>query len=181
MEDKYLKDFVIALIVIVVLAFGIKDYYIMQKVKTVPKESKYQVLTLSDELLTRIQNIENSIQDRKEFTFTVQKDPLEQNLIVRTKKDLEKQWREEVESMVRLQSTVIMENGDKIASIAYQGENNYYRVGDTFVFGIITDIKEGEILYNYKGRYGVLKVTKLPEKPREITEKSTSKTREYNW
>jgi hypothetical protein len=181
MEDKYLKDFVIALVVIAILAFAIHDYYLMKKVNQVPDESKYRSIALSDTLLTQIQSINSSIQDRKEFVFNVKKDPLEQNLIVRTKRDLEKQWQEEVARMVRLQSTMISENGMKMATISHKGENTAYYIGDSFKYGEIIDIKEGELMYSYNGKIGTLKVEKLPEKPQEILDDSEKKTREYNW
>ncbi len=181
MEVKYLKDLIIALVVILVISFGVKDYYLYKSIIKVPAESKYKKIALSDNLLREIQNIEYSIQDRKNFVFTVTKDPLEQNLIVKTKKDLEKQWREEIESMVRLESTMLSELGDKIASISYLGETNQYQVGDSFAYGKITDIREGEITYSYEGKERTLGLQKLPPKPVEIMNKKSRKDREYNW
>ncbi|MBN2461638.1 MAG: hypothetical protein JXB60_08520 [Candidatus Cloacimonetes bacterium] len=181
MEIKYIKDFVIALVVILVVAYGIHDYYLLQRTRGIAEESKYKRIALSDELLGKIQNIENSIQDRKQFVFTVRKDPLEQNLIVKTKKDLEKQWIEQVEEMVRLQSTMITENGEKYATISHRGENKIYRIGDSFTYGKITDIREGEIVYNNGGKSKILQIEKLPEKPHAIKEETSKKTREYNW
>ncbi len=181
MEEKYIKDFIIALVIIVLIAFGIKDYYLYSKVEGIPKESKYKQIALSEKLLGQIQNIEHSIQDRKQFVFTVIKDPLEQNLIVQTKKDLEKQWKEEVENMVRLESTIIPEKGDKIAAIAYKGKTNFYRIGDKFINGVITDILEGEIIYSYDGYQGILQLEKIPPKPVEIQDIKLRDRREYNW
>ncbi|RLC50230.1 MAG: hypothetical protein DRZ79_04730 [Candidatus Cloacimonadota bacterium] len=181
MEQKYLKDFVISMVVILLLAFAIKDYYLYQKVRVIPSESKYKKLALSVKLLKQIQNIETSIQDRKEFVFTVTKDPLEQNLIVKTKKDLEKQWREKVAKMVRLESTIVPQHGSKRAAISYDGKTKIYKVGDKFVSGVIEDIKDGEIVYSYKGKKGILKVQKIPPKPKEIRTSKNKKNREYNW
>lgn len=181
MENKYLKDFVIALVVILILAFAINDYYLKKSVSQIPSQSKYKEIALSDELLERIHEIELSIQDRKKFVFTVVKDPLEQNLIVRTKQDLEKIWQEEIENTVRLEATIIPEFGDKLASISYQGETKHYKIGDRFEFGKITDIRPGEISYQYNGANGVLALSKLPPKPVEIRDGKSQKNREYNW
>ncbi len=181
MEEKYLKDFVIALVVITIIAFGIHDYYLMKKVNKVPMESRYKKIALSDTLLSKIQNINSSIQDRKEFVFTVKKDPLEQNLIVKTRKDMEKQWQEDVSKIVRLQSTVITENGLKLATISHRSENKTYYIGDSFQYGKIVDIRLGEIEYAYNGKIGILKVEKLPDKPEAILDDSGKKDREYNW
>jgi len=182
MEEKYLKDFVIILVVISFIAFGMKNVSLFGKSKEVPKESIYKELALGDDLLFQIKEIENSIQDRKDFVFTVEKDPLEQNLIVRTIKDLQAQWRRMIENMVHLESTIIPEIGKRRAIIAYQGKTSIYKVGDNFVKGKITAINQGEVTYNYRGVVGKIAVKKLPTKPVEIqtTNKSNLK-REYNW
>ena len=183
MEHKYLKDFVIILIVALMIVFGMKDYNLYHKVYKVPTDSMYKKIALSEGLLTEIHNIEESIRDRKQFVFTVTKDPLEQNLIVKTIKDIEKQWREEVENMIRLESTIVPENGRKQAAISYKGKTVIYSIGDKFIKGEITDISEGEITYTYQNTLGVLKLQKLPERPKEIqqTTGKTKKSREYNW
>lgn len=181
MEEKYLKDFVIAFVVILLIAFILKDASLLRKVEKVPSQSKYKDLALDDELLAQIKNIESSIQDRKDFTFTVQKDPLEQNLIVKTIKDLQAQWRYKIENMVRLESTIIPEIGEKRAAIAYKGVTRIYKKGDEFVKGKITDIKNGSVTYNYRGTEGTIKVKKLPEKPKEIQVNKQDKNRQYNW
>lgn len=181
MEQKYLKDFVIALVIILVITFGIKDSYLYQKVEQVPGESKYKKIALSEQLLNQIKDIERSIQDRKDFTFTVRKDPLEQNLIVRTRRNLEKQWKDKVESIIRLESTIIPAIGKKLAAISYQGKTRLYEVGDYFTLGKIIDIKEGKIEYSNKGNHGEMVIQKLPPKPVEIKKIKSSKDREYNW
>ncbi|MDP8269326.1 MAG: hypothetical protein P9L97_11425 [Candidatus Tenebribacter davisii] len=182
MEDKYLKDLVIALIVILLIVLGVKCNSLYQKAKVIPVESKYKKLALSEDLFNQIQNIEHSINDRKEFVFTVTKDPLEQNLIVKTIKDLEKQWRLEVESMVRLETTIVPEIGRKRAAISHKGKTKLYEIGDSFYYGIIKDIRQGEIVYSYKGVDNVLKLQKLPEKPTAIqNENEASPDKKYNW
>ena len=181
MEEKYIKDFVIALVVLILLAFAIKDYYLYKKTDEVPDESRYKEIALSEELLGKIENIEKSIHDRKQFVFSVAKDPLEQNLIVKTKKDMELLWREEVENMVRLESTIIPENGDKLATVSYKGSTKMYKIGDDFIKGKVTEILPGELFYSYKGSTVSLKTQKIPPKPVEISSKKAKKSREYNW
>ncbi|MCF7793794.1 MAG: hypothetical protein K9N09_08600 [Candidatus Cloacimonetes bacterium] len=182
MEEKYLKDFVIALVVISLILLIVKDMSLYSKTGNVPMESKYKELALGEELLQNIHNLENSIKERKDFVFSVTKDPLEQNLIVKTIQDLEMQWREEVENMVRLESTIVPEDGKKKAVISYQGITNIYEVGDTFKKGKITDIRAGEISYNANGKTLTMQIQKLPEKPASIKKSGTNnKNREYNW
>jgi predicted RND superfamily exporter protein len=182
MEEKYLKDFVIALVVIFTILFIIKVFSLYSRVKTVPEDSIYKELALGDELLENIHNLENSIKERKEFIFTVNSDPLEQNLIVKTIQDLQQQWKEQVESMVRLESTIVPESGKKKAVISHKGETKVYEIGDKFSNGTITDIKIGEIVYKENGKELTMKTEKLPEKPKAIQQSSqSSNIREYNW
>ena len=181
MENKYLKDFIIIVVVLLIIAFGWYDYYSYGKVEKIPQQSKYKKLALSEKLLDQIQSIEESIKDRKSFVFTVNKDPLEQNLIVKTIKDLEKQWREEVEKMIRLESTVITESGENLASIAHKGESNLYRVGDEFLGRKITRIEQGKINYTYRGTKGVLFVKELPAKPEAIENNNKKSKNIPNW
>jgi hypothetical protein len=46
MEDKYLKDFVIALVVIFLIALVWKDLNLYSKVNEIPQESKYKKIGL---------------------------------------------------------------------------------------------------------------------------------------
>lgn len=182
MENKYLKDLIIALIVILLIVLGVKCNSLYNDIKVVPHDSKYKKLALSDKLFKQIQDIEHSIQNRKEFVFTVTKDPLEQNLIVKTIQDLEKQWRLEVENMVRLESTIVPEIGKKRAAISHQGKTKLYSIGDDFFYGKISDIQEGKIVYSYRGSRNTLEIQKLPKKPEAIqNENETSNERKYNW
>lgn len=191
MEQKYLKDFVIILVVLMLLAFGIKTSTLYKTIQEVPEDSKFKKMALGEKLLNQIQEIDSSIKDRKNFTFTVEKDPLEQNLIVKTKKDLEKQWREKVESMIRLEMTIIPEIGDKKAAITHQGTTTLYGIGDEFELGNefgdgakgkIKDIQPGMITYTYRGKDFDMKLSKIPPKPSKLkTERNTKSNREYNW
>lgn len=191
MEEKYLKDFIIILVVILLLAFGVKTSSLYKKVINVPAESEYKKMALSDELMQKIQQIDSSIQDRKDFVFTVDKDPLEQNLIVKTQQDLEKQWREEVENMVRLEMTIIPDSGEKQASISYKGSSKLYGIGDKFDLGgnfgggtsaVITDIKPGSISYTINGKKADMQIKPIPPKPAKLTNTTKAQAiNEYNW
>ena len=96
-------------------------------------------------------------------------------------RNLEKQWKDKVESIIRLESTIIPAIGKKLAAISYQGKTRLYEVGDYFTLGKIIDIKEGKIEYSNKGNHGEMVIQKLPPKPVEIKKIKSSKDREYNW
>lgn len=191
MEGKYLKDFVIILVVVLLIAFGLKTSSVSKRVNEVPEESEFKKMALSDQLLQKIQRIDSSIQDRKNFVFTVDKDPLEQNLIVKTQKDMEMQWREEVEKMVRLAMTIIPLDGEKKAAIEYDGNTTLYKIGDKFDLGSefdkgskgeITDIRAGEISYTFNGKSLDMQLKPIPPKPAKLKTNSKAKSiREYNW
>jgi len=92
MQEKHIKDLVIGIAFIMLLVFTVNDYSLYHKTNKIPKESKYTNIALDETLLSQIQSIEHSIKDRKSFNFTVTKDPLLQDLIVKTRLDLQKQW-----------------------------------------------------------------------------------------
>ncbi len=181
MEHRYLKDFVISLVVLLFLAYAINEYFLFKKIKKIPVESVYKKVALKKDLLEKINQIDKSIKDRKNFVFTVTKDPLEQHLIVKTKKDLERQWREEIKKMVRLQYTLISEDGTKMAAVSHKGKTKIYKIGDTFFHGKVLDIKNGEMIYSYYDTKKVLKVQKIPPKPTELLDSKQKKNIEINW
>jgi hypothetical protein len=179
MESRHLKDFVIGLIVIVLFAFMVKVYYFIKNEEAIPQDSKYKEMSLGGDLLARIQQIEDSIRDRQDFKFTVTRDPLEQNLIVKTKVDLEQEWRRQVASMMRLAATYIDENGNGKAEIAYEGKTGIYSVGDTIGSSKITKIESGVLTLNNRGQSTVLELKPIPDKPTKLD--TSSKVKEYIW
>lgn len=175
MGYRHIKDFTIVLAVIMLISFAFHGYYLyVGDFDKYSIESKYKKLSLGEELINKIHDIENSIIDRKQFVFDVNKDPLQQNLIVQTKKDLEKEWREKVESMIRLAATFI-ENGNRFASIDYKGKTKVYQVGESIAGRKITHIGDGYVDYTYYGKEGTLKLQPIPEKPKEIQNTRTNK------
>ena len=178
MEGRYIKDFTIAIVFIMIIVFGVKDVLWYQDVQTYPAKPDAHV-GISENLKDEIEQIESSIQDRKGFEFTVVKDPLEQNLIVKTIVDYEKQWRREVEAQVRLAGTYITADGAYLATIEHKGVRTDYRVGDRFEFGEITKIDKGKITYKQGGYSGVLELAPIPEKPAILQTEETST--ELNW
>ncbi len=180
MEYRYLKDFAIILVVIMLAVFAYMVYRHYETVSKVPMDSKYKNLSLSDDLLKQIQEIEMTIIDRKNFVFTVQKDPLEQNLIVKTMIDLEKEWVKRVQSMLRLASTLIDEDGNKRAAFAYHGEMHLLKVGDRIAGYNIGEIHDGFVMVeSNSGMKAKLETEAIPDKPVKIQE--AAKTREYVW
>ncbi len=181
MQDKYLKDLVIGLTIIMLLVFIGNDYYTYNKAKDVPVQSKYANIALDANLLAKIQSIENSISDRKMFHFTVTKDPLQQDLIVKTKMDLQKQWEDTVRSMMRLSATFTDSKGRSKATIEYQGQNHYVGVGDVIpgTNKKITEIQNSRVYFVESGYKGMLDVQKIPPKPVELDEKKAEN--QHNW
>ncbi len=177
MGNRYLKDFTIALVFLVIIGYAVHLYFIYQTEEIIPEQSKYSRMGLSDQLKEQIKSIEQSIKDRKQFVFTVVKDPLEQNLIVKTKVDLVNQWEMEVANTLRLAGTYIGQDGTRVASIAYKGENKMYRVGDVIekTNNKIVEIKRETIVYNRNGKIVELKASQIPPKPVELSDDSNQK------
>ena len=166
MEGRYIKDFTIALIFLMMIAFGIRGYFLYNQSLAFPDQPDRNK-GISSELKKEIEDIEQSIQDRKDFAFTVVKDPLEQNLIVKTIIDIEKQWKKEVESMIRLTGTYVL-NNERIATIEYHGVRTDYRIGEKFEGRTIVDIQPGKILYKHGNYEGSLELAPIPEKPKAL-------------
>ncbi len=178
MEFRYLKDFAITLTFIAIIVFVFLNVTSYKTVEEVPKDSKYKEQKLDGELMAQIQSIEQSISDRKLFTFNVQKDPLKQDLIVQDKRDMLKIWQDQVKRMIRLAGTSIDEDGNSMAIIAHDGETHYYGVGDEVKGRKIIEIKDGKVVYTKNGETKEMVKQPIPPKPIEIQQ---DKAPEYNW
>jgi len=179
MEARHIKDLTVGIVVILLIAFVFKMVSVIRTVSDVPKESIYKDLAIDSQLLDQINQIEDSITDRKGFVFTVVRDPLEQNLIVRTKVDLEQDWRRKIEAMMRLAATYIDEQGNKKAAIAYRGQTVLYGIGDYIDNNRVVEIDNGKITLARNGVEQVLEVKPIPPKPAMIDDRV--KTEEYIW
>ncbi len=179
METRHLKDFTVAVVVIILFAFFLKALSVYNSAQAIPTDSIYKDMAIDEQLLEQIQQIEHSIRDRMDFVFTVTRDPLEQNLVVRTKVDLEMEWRRKVEAMMRLAATYVDERGNRKAAIAYQGKTEIYSIGDFIENNKIVDIETGQITLLYQGRENILEVKPLPPKPAMIDNRT--REQEYSW
>lgn len=170
MEFRFVKDLAIALIVIILGAFALKLSIIYNKTtdKKVPKNSIYNELSVSDTLMQKIRMIESSIQDRKMFTFTITRDPLKQDVVVKGKEDIEQEYEDMVKNMFRLASTSISQSGRKLAVIEYQDNKYYAEVGDIISGRRIVEIGSGYIKYNINGAVIVATAQPIPPKPVDI-------------
>lgn len=180
MDSKYIKDFAIGLTLIMIFVFVLKDVSLFTKTNKVSEESEYTQLSVNQSLMSKIHEIEASISDRKQFVFTVTKDPLERDIIVKNKMDLLEQWTRMVQNMVRLAGTAIDENGATYANIAYQGKIGVYRVGDYVAGRLITNISNQQVTYVMNGQRGVMNLAPIPPKPAEIKEEPGA-TSDLNW
>lgn len=179
METRYIKDFTIAILVIILFVFLLKTVNVVNTAQAVPTDSIHKDMAIDAQLIEQIQQIEHSIRDRMDFRFTVTRDPLEQNLIVRTRVDLEQEWRRQVEAIIRLAATYVDEEGNRRAAIAYRGQTRLYAIGDYIDNNRIVDINVGNITLMYQGRESTLELKPIPPKPAQIDDRS--RTQEYIW
>lgn len=179
MEARFVKDLAMALIVIILFAFAVKDYLVYRSVVEVPAESKYSDISLNDELLSKIKEIESSIQDRKMFTFNVPTDPLRQDPVIKDRLDRLQEWEFMVANMVRLAATFVNEDNMRYAIIAHQGKNAIYKIGDTVGGRRIEDIREGKVIYTQGGVRSEMVVQPIPPKPVDID--TGSNISEFNY
>ncbi len=136
MEHRHVKDLFWVVVVLAAIILGAVNYRAFSRENKIPMQSKYSKMALSEELLQQIKQIETSISDRQSFVFLVKKDPLEQNLIVKTKVDLEKEWQAKVNSIMRLAATFIADDS-QWATIEYKGKSNVYKVGRRYQLTVV--------------------------------------------
>ena len=82
MEYRYVKDLAIILLVasvIVLAVFAIKHYNTEQNVDS---KSAYAEQEVDSNLLRKAIEIEEGISQRKDFSFSISKDPLKQDIIL---------------------------------------------------------------------------------------------------
>lgn len=181
METRFIKDLAIALIFIILFAFAVKDYTVYNKVTEIPNESIYTDISVNEELLEKIRSIETSIEDRKNFTFYVPTDPLRQDPVIKDRLDREQEWANMVANMIRVAAIFHDEDNQKCAIIAHKGRSSIYRIGDTITGTSrrITDIQEGQVIYNDGGYRGVMPIQPIP--PRPVDLETSSNITDYNY
>ncbi len=165
MQVKFVKDFAIALIVILLFAYAIRLYSMKMQEAKIAEQSKYTAKSVSDTLLNKIKTIESSIQDRKFFQFTTTRDPLRQGNVIKDKFDLAKEFEDMVRNTFRATGTYISEDtGKRMVNIEYQGNIYSGGVGDVIEGRKITWINEKNVGIYYGGPQ-TLTVQKRPEMP----------------
>ena len=165
MHDKHVKDLAISLGVIILIVIAFRAYFLYNKTSSVPVDSIYSRLALDSALMNQIQQIEDSINDRKEFVFTVLRDPLKQDLIVQTRLDLLREWEEMVRRMMRLSAVLIDNDGNQTAIIVWNGRNNSVKVGDVLNNRRITNITLDRVEYIEGGQRGYMVRQAIPPRP----------------
>ncbi|MCK9556909.1 MAG: hypothetical protein PHO85_00725 [Candidatus Cloacimonetes bacterium] len=151
MQTRFVKDFAIALIVILLGFLIIRLVIIDNKVSDIPDTSVYSRESVSDTLMARIRSIENSIQDRKNFVFKSGTDPLRQGNIIKDKADRAREMQEMIRNTFRLATTALDELGNKIAYIEYQDALHEARIGEIVAGRKIIEINEKSIRYTMGG------------------------------
>ena len=130
MEYRYVKDLAIILLVasvIVLAVFAIKHYNTEQNVDS---KSAYAEQEVDSNLLRKAIEIEEGISQRKDFSFSISKDPLKQDIILPKKVDeiklrLQKRYNE-----IRLYGVLKFE--DRIlVGIDHKDLEGQYGIGDT--------------------------------------------------
>jgi len=168
MQEKHLKDFTIVVGVIFLLIFTFRVYFFYKQTRSIPHQSRYQSVALDSELMKQIEQIEQSIRARKDFRFTVNRDPLKQDLIIQTRLDLLKEWEDRVRRMMRLSAVFTDTEGNNKAIIVWNGENNVVAPGDMLNNHLITKINAEQVEYEFNGRKGYLQPQPVPPKPVEL-------------
>ncbi|MDD4309475.1 MAG: hypothetical protein PHO32_03780 [Candidatus Cloacimonetes bacterium] len=179
MQLRFVKDLAIALIAILLLAMGIRIFTIQRSWDNIPLKSVHSKESVSDTLLSKIKTIENSIQDRKMFVFSSNRDPLRQGNIIKDKTDREKEFEDMVLNTFRLATTASDEKGNRIAYIEYRGKLHEARIGETVEGRRIIDIGNNTVRYSYNGIVSTTELAPRPKKP--IDDPKTATGTNGNW
>lgn len=164
MEHRFVKDFAIALIFIVALVLAIRIYMFNVQIKKISDKSVYAEESVSQELLDRIKKIENSIEDRNMFAFTVTRDPLREGNIIKDKADRLKEYEDMVKNTFRLASVT-----NDYAIFEYQGTSHVAKVGDVIEGRRILSINvaNDQVTYSVGGNVVIATRSAIPPMPKE--------------
>lgn len=173
MQLRFIKDFAIALIVIILFAMALRLLALNSSWKKVPEKSIHTAESVSDTLLNKIKTIENSIQDRKNFVFNSTRDPLRQGNIIKDKVDKEREFEDMVRSTFRLATTAKDERGNKIAYIEYMDRLYEAKIGDNVEGRRILDIGDRTLRYSYGGSTITTELSARPARPVEDPKANT--------
>ncbi len=129
MEYRYVKDLAYILLaasIIVLAVFAMKHYNTEQNID--PK-SAYAEQEVDSNLLKKAIEIEQGIKQRKEFNFSISKDPLKQDIILPQKVDEIKLRLQKRYNQIRLYG--VLKFGDVLlVGIEHKDLEAQYRVGD---------------------------------------------------
>lgn len=132
MEYRYVKDLAIILLVIsvIVLAvFAVKHYNTEQQVDA---KSAYAEQEVDSSLLRKAIEIEDGIGQRKDFSFSISKDPLKQDIILPKKVDEIKLRLQRRYNEIRLYG-VLKFDDQILVGIDHKDLENQYKIGDKIV------------------------------------------------
>jgi len=164
MQHRFIKDFAIALIFIITLVLGIRIYTFHFQIKKISDNSIYAEEQVSQDLLERIKKIENSIEDRKMFAFTVSRDPLREGNIIKDKADRMKEYEDMVRNTFRLASVT-----NDYAIFEYQGATHVAKVGDSIEGRriISIDVANDSVTYSVGGNTMTVRRSAIPPLPKD--------------
>ncbi|MFO8145031.1 MAG: hypothetical protein R6T89_04830 [Candidatus Syntrophosphaera sp.] len=181
MQLRFIKDFAIGLIVILLLAYAIRLYTMNAQEDKIPEQSRYTDESVTDTLRARIMTIESSIADRQNFVFSINHDPLRQGNIIKDRFDMAKEFEEMVRNTFRPTGTYIdEETGDKLVTVEFQEKIYTGRVGEVIAGRRITWIEDDSIGIYYGGPQ-TLAVKPRPDMPDFTQEEQQKQSIDQNY
>ncbi len=129
MEYRYVKDLAYILLVISIIflaVFAVKHYNTEQEVDA---KSAYAEQEVDSNLLRKAIEIEQGIKQRKEFVFSINKDPLKQDIILPQKVDEIKLRLQKRYNQIRLYG-VLKFDEDLLVGIEHKDIEAQYRIGE---------------------------------------------------
>lgn len=142
MEYRYVKDLAYILLVasIIVLAVFATGHYNTEQ--NIDSKSAYAEQEVDSNLLRKAIEIEQGIKQRKEFTFSISKDPLKQDIILPQKVDEIKLRMQKRYNQIRLYG-VLKFDEELLVGIDHKDVESQYRIGDK-ILGSTLRIKSAD-------------------------------------
>lgn len=129
MEYRYIKDLAYILLVASVIVLGVLAFNHYNTEQKVEPKSPFAEQEVDSNLLKKAIEIEQGIKQRKEFSFSIMKDPLKQDIILPQKVDEIKLRLQKRYNQIRLYG-VLSFGEELLVGIDHKDIEGQYRIGE---------------------------------------------------
>ncbi len=164
-RERLLWNVLIILLLIVAGYEGYNAYRMGQQVRKYQAAMAHESLGSADPQLSEtISGLEGELQDRLNYEFTINKDPLDLTQVIHAKRFLAQLgFQESIESQTRMRLSCTIMSDKPAAIIKYQGRSRIMRIGDDLNGYRLSEIKPEQCVLTRSGERLTLVTEKSPE------------------